>query len=161
LISKGDVLFLYRPCIEENAAEEVIFGTASSCITSTTISTSTSFDSIRDVYRRADHLDPFDETTHHPPFHFLYGSSSTILKIKQSNGHLHSQEQSSPELYPLKIPSLCGQPQPTDDHQLKNHLLNKKKQKKLISIFGQVISIEDNPLVSGELGGPFGTPLRS
>jgi hypothetical protein len=136
LLSKGDLLYFYRPCLEENQAEEAIFGTNSIASTS-----STTFDTIQDLYRcAADHL--IDETTTQQQhrLHFLYGSSSTIVKIKQTTSSLHSQEQNSKDLYPIQIPFIINQGYGHGDG-------GQRKEKRAMSIFGHVISIEDNPLV--------------
>lgn len=96
LLSIGELLYLFRPCIEENEAEPAIFGT-------TVCPTSTTFDSIVEIYRRVDHID-----VSHSTHHFLYGSSSAILKVRRSN-NVTPKMRNTDDLYPFHLSSHVAQ----------------------------------------------------
>lgn len=125
-MSLDDLLFLYRPCLEDNQAESAIFGTS-------TLGSST-FDSVMEVYRRADHIDP-SLSTHH----FLYGSSSSIIKVRRENQST-VKIRNIDDHYPINLSSLTRQDSPPP-------------QKKRTSILGSFVSFDEIVMVGVLLPG--------
>jgi hypothetical protein len=145
LLSKGDLLYLYRPCVEDNLAEQPIFGTSSSSLEPS----SGSWTNIRDVYRPAEHLEK--ETLSQKPhlrlrYHFLYGSSSAIIKVKHQcdglplPGHIRESEAT-----PVTLQSLLSSDSPFSSSSID---VDSNLTKRTLSVLGRIVSTEGMVLSS-------------